>query len=765
MSSSTRILDRLVNRSPLLKEELSKRVLRSWPLENEERPGTETWLIEALDEDRSSYFVIESPGRNERLARVAERPVLHFEDALFFALRGLGEEALSATPRLVFRDGSVAVAIESAPIEYRELFGAMESARPEISAAGSRTHCDNNITLPSSHQGTWTTSCASVGRPGRYAKFYTFSMSGQTSLQIDLTSATVDTYLLLYNGSSASGTPIAVDDDSGTGYNSRINLSFTFGSSGTYTVEATTYLPSTTGSFTLSVQASGGGGGGCNLSNGDVDFCRDCGPCGIGEGDCDGDGECLPGLTCATDVGANYGFPASYDVCETQGGGGCNLSNGDVDFCRDCGPCGIGQGDCDGDAECQAGLICAIDVGANYGFPSTYDFCESPGGGGGCNLSNGDVDFCRDCGPCGIGQGDCDGDAECQAGLICRNDVGTNYGFPPLYDVCESPGGGGGGCNLSNGDVDFCRDCGPCGIGQGDCDGDAECQAGLICAIDVGANYGFPATYDFCESSGGGGGGGSWRTIRTIGVGGGHPDQAHRIGLYYVPSRKEIVVEIRPEVNGNWDDIIEDGGFSIAIPRSVGLDWNRGASLLVTRSITRSQVLGLSDPMHDPLSLSFPTAFSRQDLNAVSEGDGSFLQPAVRLGRTLFQLATNAAKVGPGAVVSTWQATTSLLNQFWNSSEWRGDRSSVYPEMMKAGATPGGGFYGNEMLYLDFDWLPEDLFIIDRGYISVALVIPLQTWNSGSPPVTLFGQYKVHDAFQTPRIVLFSEQITHAETN
>ncbi|REJ85133.1 MAG: hypothetical protein DWQ30_03460 [Acidobacteria bacterium] len=642
MSSSTRILDRLVNRSPLLKEELSKRVLRSWPLENEERPGTETWLIEALDEDRSSYFVIESPGRNERLARVAERPVLHFEDALFFALRGLGEEALSATPRLVFRDGSVAVAIESAPIEYRELFGAMESARPEISAAGSRTHCDNNITLPSSHQGTWTTSCASVGRPGRYAKFYTFSMSGQTSLQIDLTSATVDTYLLLYNGSSASGTPIAVDDDSGTGYNSRINLSFTFGSSGTYTVEATTYLPSTTGSFTLSVQASGGGGGGCNLSNGDVDFCRDCGPCGIGEGDCDGDGECLPGLTCATDVGANYGFPASYDVCETQGGGGCNLSNGDVDFCRDCGPCGIGQGDCDGDA---------------------------------------------------------------------------------------------------------------------------ECQAGLICAIDVGANYGFPATYDFCESSGGGGGGGSWRTIRTIGVGGGHPDQAHRIGLYYVPSRKEIVVEIRPEVNGNWDDIIEDGGFSIAIPRSVGLDWNRGASLLVTRSITRSQVLGLSDPMHDPLSLSFPTAFSRQDLNAVSEGDGSFLQPAVRLGRTLFQLATNAAKVGPGAVVSTWQATTSLLNQFWNSSEWRGDRSSVYPEMMKAGATPGGGFYGNEMLYLDFDWLPEDLFIIDRGYISVALVIPLQTWNSGSPPVTLFGQYKVHDAFQTPRIVLFSEQITHAETN
>ena len=114
----------------------------------------------------------------------------------------------------------------------------------------------------------------------------------------------------------------------------------------------------------------------CPYPNGHGDYCRDCGPCGPGEGDCDGDDQCESGLICATDVGADYGFSSSYDVCEQPDAPSCPYPNGHGDYCRDCGPCGAGEGDCDGDDQCESGLICATDVGADYGFPSNYDVCE-----------------------------------------------------------------------------------------------------------------------------------------------------------------------------------------------------------------------------------------------------------------------------------------------------------------------------------------------------------------------------------------------------
>lgn len=51
----------------------------------------------------------------------------------------------------------------------------------------------------------------------------------------------------------------------------------------------------------------------------------------------------------------------------------------------------------------------------------------------------GSNDHCQVAGPCGVGQGDCDSDQECQSGLVCVNDVGANYGFRPIVDVCEAP--------------------------------------------------------------------------------------------------------------------------------------------------------------------------------------------------------------------------------------------------------------------------------------------------------------------------------------
>ena len=53
-------------------------------------------------------------------------------------------------------------------------------------------------------------------------------------------------------------------------------------------------------------------------------------------------------------------------------------------------------------------------------------------------LTPGHADYCRDFGPCSAGQGDCDSDTECQSGLTCVNNVGANYGWRAIVDVCEA---------------------------------------------------------------------------------------------------------------------------------------------------------------------------------------------------------------------------------------------------------------------------------------------------------------------------------------
>ena len=161
----------------------------------------------------------------------------------------------------------------------------------------------------------------------------------------------------------------------------------------------------------------------------------------------------------------------------------------DPHFCRDYGPCSVGEGDCD-PGQCRAGLVCVDDVGPQYGLPAIYDVCEVPSG----NMQGvPDPHLCRDYGPCGVGQGDCD-PGQCGAGLVCVNDVGPQYGLPAIYDVCEVPSGSPAPAP----DPDYCRDYGPCGVGQGDCD-PGQCADGLVCAADVGPQYGLPAIYDVCE--------------------------------------------------------------------------------------------------------------------------------------------------------------------------------------------------------------------------------------------------------------------------
>ena len=177
------------------------------------------------------------------------------------------------------------------------------------------------------------------------------------------------------------------------------------------------------------------------------------------------------------------GWIASIDTPEQP----CSFTPG-PDACTSSCPCGEGEGDCDSDADCEAGLTCAQNVGANYGWPASRDVCEA------CPEFVAGPDACTSSCPCEEGEGDCDSDADCEKGLTCVQNVGANYGWPASRDVCEA-------CPEFVAGPDACTSSCPCEEGEGDCDSDADCEKGLTCVQNVGANYGWPASRDVCEAA------------------------------------------------------------------------------------------------------------------------------------------------------------------------------------------------------------------------------------------------------------------------
>ncbi|MCA9837265.1 MAG: S8 family serine peptidase [Trueperaceae bacterium] len=97
-------------------------------------------------------------------------------------------------------------------------------------------------------QGKWTSSGGRSSSASSNPK-YSFSVDQSGTVSIDLSSS-IDTYLYLLN---SSGQVIATDDDGGSGYNSRIQMSL---SKGSYTVVAATYSSGQSGSFTVSVNGT-----------------------------------------------------------------------------------------------------------------------------------------------------------------------------------------------------------------------------------------------------------------------------------------------------------------------------------------------------------------------------------------------------------------------------------------------------------------------------------------------------------------------------
>jgi hypothetical protein len=113
------------------------------------------------------------------------------------------------------------------------------------------TACTGSITPNSSLSSVWTNVCTSPRWSGVPSRQYTLILQSQSRLQIDLESPTLDTYLVVSQGPSGTGTVVESNDDGGVGLNSRIVRTF---AAGTYTIECTPYSPGATGSFTLTVR-------------------------------------------------------------------------------------------------------------------------------------------------------------------------------------------------------------------------------------------------------------------------------------------------------------------------------------------------------------------------------------------------------------------------------------------------------------------------------------------------------------------------------
>merc|ERR1711874_769147 len=115
-------------------------------------------------------------------------------------------------------------------------------------------------------------------------------------------------------------------------------------------------------------------------------------------------------------------MPSTHDCCYKPN---CAANNAPGNCCdigqAGDGQCGEGEGDCDNDDGCAPGLKCGND-NCPAGMPSTHDCCYKPNCA--ANNAPGnccDIGQAGD-GQCGEGEGDCDNDDGCAPGLKCGND-------------------------------------------------------------------------------------------------------------------------------------------------------------------------------------------------------------------------------------------------------------------------------------------------------------------------------------------------------
>ena len=133
-------------------------------------------------------------------------------------------------------------------------------ATGDIGRAQAQTTADSCV-VPVSGDGTitgsWSSDCASEGRSGSYARFYTFTLGEPRDVAITLESQ-VNTYLYAREGEGTDGRIVYEDNDDD---NSVFSLASSTDSgiseslgAGVYTIEATTVTPGEMGEFALTIR-------------------------------------------------------------------------------------------------------------------------------------------------------------------------------------------------------------------------------------------------------------------------------------------------------------------------------------------------------------------------------------------------------------------------------------------------------------------------------------------------------------------------------
>ena len=154
-----------------------------------------------------------------------------------------------------FTPGSYTVSAARNGFAFSPSSRPFDGPRTDLSFAGTPADVDcrgTTITLGQTVTGALTTGDCPSLRPGAFADRYTFTGSVAQQISIAMNSTGFDTFLFLIG--PGGGAPIAVNDDSGGTANSRIPITsglLTLPAAGVYTIEATSFAPGATGSYTI----------------------------------------------------------------------------------------------------------------------------------------------------------------------------------------------------------------------------------------------------------------------------------------------------------------------------------------------------------------------------------------------------------------------------------------------------------------------------------------------------------------------------------
>lgn len=126
-------------------------------------------------------------------------------------------------------------------------------------------------------------------------------------------------------------------------------------------------------------------------------------------------------------------------------------------------------------------------------------------------------------------------------------------------------------------------------------------------------------------------------------------------------------------------------------------------------------------------------------------------------------LGESAVAVAPG--LETWQVMSEFLSTYYSNEGWVGDRDGVYPQFDAKAVDAGQEMYGNSRRLVTLQWMPTDwLFgLVDRGYLTVAVKLPILNWSSSQSPIYFLGQVKVHDAFDVPFVTILSTSVSYPQ--